>query len=422
MSIYQTNSQTPQGNCNFVYVGGGGHGGAQIAAALKGYKDSIIVFPTADSGGGSEKIVRGASTIGKIIVPMGDPVKQYASSADRTQLYSPILGRIMLHRYQKDGGLENRGLRELVTISINDTGNERYQDDLLDIIGQYVPLDFRFLFDGDLERQSGGNLITGVAEIEYGIQEGFDKTREMIGSPNVRCLPITLNPLTLKFETVYGRIYRGEHLLDERRRAIQRIDYDSIRVYPRRFSKNGKNPEIQVNDEAVSAIEKAGVLIFGGTSHVANTLAAIAVPEIKDAVRKSSAKKVYIANIATEPQQTAFADSNGTNHYYGVYDHVASLEKVIDEHFDYVLVHDHKRYPIKEYMIRRYHNTGAQIIRLNGRDRQSLGNNGRCTNIVEDDFVVTVYSIREECNTLRTNPESLRRFFESLISQAFQTT
>lgn len=64
-------------------------------------------------------------------------------------------------------------------------------------------------------------------------------------------------------------------------------------------------PLVQATPEAVQAIEKAEVILFGPGSFLTSIMPPILLPEIIEALKQSQAKKIFIDNLGIEHSPSA---------------------------------------------------------------------------------------------------------------------
>ena len=116
-----------------------------------------------------------------------------------------------------------------------------------------------------------------------------------------------------------GRIVYGESNIPDAGGKIKRL---------------GATPEnLKALDDVIYSIEEADIIIMGPGSLYTSVIPNLLISEITEAVSRSTAKKIYICNIMTQPGET-----DG----YNVYDHVKAIldhskhENIIDT----VLIND----------------------------------------------------------------------------------
>jgi hypothetical protein len=90
-----------------------------------------------------------------------------------------------------------------------------------------------------------------------------------------------------------------------------------------------KQPTIAIFREAREALLQADVIVFGPGSLFESVLPNLLIPEIRDTIRQSKARKIFICNLMTEP---------GLTTGFGVAEHVHELVRFGGFTPDYVLV------------------------------------------------------------------------------------
>lgn len=91
-------------------------------------------------------------------------------------------------------------------------------------------------------------------------------------------------------------------------------------------------PDPPACDEAVEAILGADAVVLGPGSLFTSVIATLLVPGIADAVARTSATVVYVANVLTQPGETSGLDAQG--HIDALHAHVPGLR------LDAVILHD----------------------------------------------------------------------------------
>jgi uncharacterized cofD-like protein len=162
---------------------------------------------------------------------------------------------------------------------------------------------YRFEHGQGLEGHNFGNLfITALVAITKGDMIQAVRTASRVLNSCGQVLPSTLDNITLVAEMQDGTEVRGE----------SHISHSDVRI--KRVLTDPPNPKATV--EAVEAILDAELIILGPGSLYTSIVPNLLVPGISAAVRQSSAAKLYVCNILTQPGET-------TN--YTVGDHVEAL-------------------------------------------------------------------------------------------------
>jgi len=94
-------------------------------------------------------------------------------------------------------------------------------------------------------------------------------------------------------------------------------------------------PDIKAYKPSVEAINDCDILIVGPGDLFSTVLPVIIVPQIKNALKRSKAKRVFIINIANKPFETAgFRASN----------YIEKIEKHLGENFfDTILINSNQK-------------------------------------------------------------------------------
>lgn len=151
---------------------------------------------------------------------------------------------------------------------------------------------FRYRFqDGEgLSGHSFGNLflaaMTGIAgNFDAAIKES-SRVLNIVG----RVLPATLTPTRLCAELEDGTIVEGESNIPNAGRAIARVFLKPARVEPL--------------DEVIEAIRSADAIVLGPGSLFTSILPNFLVERIAEEIVRSTAVKIYVCNVMTQPGET----------------------------------------------------------------------------------------------------------------------
>lgn len=166
-------------------------------------------------------------------------------------------------------------------------------------------LQYRFR-DGRLKNQSFGNLFLAAMDgISSNFEEAVHKMSSVLAVTG-KVIPVTLDNVILKAKLKNGTIVEGESNIPEE--AIkQNSSIDKIFIEP----KNARALK-----EAVEAIMEADAIILGPGSLYTSVIPNLLVKDIANAMQKTSALKLYVSNIMTQPGET-----DG----YGVEDHIRAI-------------------------------------------------------------------------------------------------
>lgn len=169
---------------------------------------------------------------------------------------------------------------------------------------------FQYRFnDGELGGHAFGNLfIAALAGVSGGLEPALTEVGRVLNIQG-RVLPATMADVDL----VASVRRRGEtHTL--------RIQGESgISAFNGIIEQVGLVPaDVPAYSESVCAIREADIVVIGPGSLYTSILPNLLVPGIAAELRKTSAYKVYVCNVATQPGETG---------NYNVADHVLAIEK-----------------------------------------------------------------------------------------------
>lgn len=276
-----------------------------------------------------------------------------------------------------DGGSSGRLRKELGIIPPGDLRNCMIaladQEPLMERLMQY-----RFKGDTPLAGHCFGNLfIAAMAEAEGGMEAGLKATSQIL-KVRGRVVPSTLADIQLQAEMTDGTVVTGESKISEAGKHISRL-----KMLPE---------DAPAAKDAVDAILKADVLIFGPGSLYTSVIPNLIVPGIRKAILKSNAIKIYICNVMTQPGET-----DG----YGAYEHVRALIDHVGAQFlDYVVVNNER---ISSAQLASYKEQGANPVRADIRKINNLG------------ITVVPASLISKKDLVRHDPVKLSRILISLI-------
>ncbi len=225
-----------------VVAVGGGTGLSNLLMGLKRHSSNLSAIVTvADDGGSSGRLRESLD----MIAP-GDLTDCYAALSD-----SPVLARLLLHRFARGDGLEGHTF--------------------------------------------GNLLLATLSEEQGGLGGAMQEIHEVLKIRGA-VFPATIQPATLVARTVGGVEVRGESQLGQRENpqtpqgqiAEVRLDPSNLPTLP----------------AVIQAISDAELIVLGPGSLFTSILPALLVPGIQRAVRLSKAPLVYVASIMTEPGET----------------------------------------------------------------------------------------------------------------------
>jgi uncharacterized cofD-like protein len=151
---------------------------------------------------------------------------------------------------------------------------------------------FRFRFEGkgDLHNHSFGNLfLSAMAGITRDFAEAVRLTSEVLAIKGV-IYPATNSDVSLTAEFADGSVVEGETRITASRKKIRKISLNP--------------PGAQPLDAALDAIAVADLITIGPGSLYTSLVPNLLVEKIVDAVERSTAQKIYIQNIMTQPGES----------------------------------------------------------------------------------------------------------------------
>lgn len=252
-------------------------------------------------------------------------------------------------------------------------------EDILTKVFQY-----RFQEGEGLKGHSFGNLfLTVLAKITGNFLEAVETTSDILKIKG-KIIPSTAQQVDLVAKFTDGKIIRGETQITEYgKKLIAKIE--KIWMEP----ENVKAPE-----EAVEAILNADIITLGPGSLYTSVIPNLLVKDIKDALIKSKARKVYISNVMTQ---------YGETDDYAVSDHIKAIEDTVGKHFiDSVIVNT--QLPPDD-VLKRYMEEHAEPVVVDAANISRMG--------------IKVYSdnLLDEGSYARHNPDKLNNIILKIINE-----
>ena len=221
-------------------------------------------------------------------------------------------------------------------------------------------LQYRFP-DGRLKNQSFGNLFLAAMD---GISNNFEEAVQKMSSVLAvtgRVMPVTLDNMVLKAKFKNGKIVEGESVIPEKA-LEEKTAIDRIFIEPE---------DAKPLPDALKAIAEADAIILGPGSLYTSVIPNLLVKDIAKAVKRSSALKLYVSNIMTQPGETDGYDAGA---------HISAIYKHVHESFlDYIIVNAGK---IDKQLEEKYKTEGSQLVKIHDNKLKKLG-----VGVIEGDFV-----------------------------------
>jgi uncharacterized cofD-like protein len=257
-----------------------------------------------------------------------------AGRRDKTRC--PISDLAAVVAVSDDGGSSGRLRREYRVLPPGDIRNCMValssDEPLLANLFQY-----RFPSGRGLEGHSFGNLfLTALTNVTGNFLHAVEVSSQVLAIRG-RIFPSTEQNVMLEAELEDGSIVMGETKISRSRKRIVRI-----RLSPRR---------VRPSPQTLEALRKADLILVGPGSLYTSIIPNLLVQDVVNEIANSSATRVYIANLMTQPGETS---------HYSVADHIRAIYAHTHKYlFDYAIVN---RAPIAPRLLRRYRAEGAEPV------------------------------------------------------------
>jgi len=207
---------------------------------------------------------------------------------------------------------------------------------------------YRFQSGVGLRGHSFGNLfLTALSHITGDFTHAVRVTSEVLAIRG-RIFPSTNQLISLEATLENGKVLAGETHIGHTRVPIRRV-----RLVPRK---------VKPLPEVLKAIAAANLILLGPGSLFTSIIPNLLVSGVADAIEKSRAKRVYIANLMTQPGETLG---------YTLVDHVRAIHQHTGRKIiDCVVMNDH---PLAPEVLRRYKSKGAEPVAINFAELQRMG-------------------------------------------------
>ena len=180
-------------------------------------------------------------------------------------------------------------------------------------------LQYRFTTDSSLNNHPMGNLLlAALYNITGNLTESLVSLSKIFNIKG-RILPFTEDNPVLVAHTKDGNTIEGETKITKAGKKIDYIEYKE---------------EVKPTKEVLKALEEADLIILGIGSLYTSIIPNLLSDEVKDTLKKSKAKKMYVCNIMSE---------HGETDGYKVSDCIKKINSYVEENFiDTVLVNSTK--------------------------------------------------------------------------------
>ena len=238
---------------------------------------------------------------------------------------------------------------------------------------------YRFKEDSFIGGHPLGNLlIIAMKELTGDIRTAVDRLRKLFNIKG-KILPATTEKVILMAEKENGKIVEGESHIPVIGEKIKRVYYKD---------------EVEAPEENLKALEEADLIIFGIGSLYTSIIPNLLLKGIKESLKKSKAKKIYICNAMQQPGET-----DG----YTVSDHIKAINDNIGEGVIDSVIVDPRDIP--QDILVRYKNMNSDKVEL---DREKIKEYN--VNLIERDILEI-----DPKGMVRHHPYKLSAIIYSLI-------
>ena len=198
-------------------------------------------------------------------------------------------------------------------------------------------LNYRFKGDGSLAGHSLGNLMLwALADLSGDWVRAIRQLSTVLVTAG-HLYPATATPVTLVAEDMAGRRHTGESAVNQAQPPLSRIWMEPLDAEPL--------------PESILATLRAELILLAPGSLYTSTIANLLIPELREAVARSRAPVVYVANLMTEPGETSGLDLEA---------HVASIQAFGEVPLSAILANSS---PLPPDMARRYKDEGGEPLK-----------------------------------------------------------
>jgi uncharacterized cofD-like protein len=263
-------------------------------------------------------------------------LKEFVASSKKEKVGRPISDLAAIVTVTDDGGSSGRLRQEYRVLPPGDIRNCMValskDEHLLGKLFQY-----RFPAGRGLAGHSFGNLfLTALTNVTGDFPEAVRVSAQVLAIRG-RIFPSTAQNVTLEAELQDGKIVHGETNISRSRKPIRKV-----RLVPRR---------VRALPEALEAIGSADLILVGPGSLYTSIIPNLLIDKVVQAIKRSRATCVYIANLMTQPGETQ---------HYSVADHVRAIyDHAGKDIFDFVII-NRSRVPLG--LLRRYRAQSAEPV------------------------------------------------------------
>lgn len=150
-------------------------------------------------------------------------------------------------------------------------------------------------------------------------------------------IPSTSQVVTLYAHMEDGTIVKGESNIPKTINKIRDVFY---------------NEPVFATKQAIKALEQADLIVFGIGSLYTSICANLIIPDIRKALQRTKAKKIYLCNVMTQ---------KGETDHYAMEDHVSTIEIHAEIKIDEVIVCNDE---IPDHLLQKYAGQSAYPVKI----------------------------------------------------------
>src|ERR1700735_1945452 len=263
-------------------------------------------------------------------------LKEHIAERGKHRTKQPIGDLTAVVTVTDDGGSSGRLRREYQVLPPGDIRNclvALSRDELL--LGDLFQ--YRFPAGRGLAGHSFGNLfLTALTNVTGDFPRAVRVSSQVLAIRG-RIFPSTAQNVTLEAELEDGTVVHGETNISRSRKPIRKI-----RLVPRR---------VLALPEVLEAIRSANLILVGPGSLYTSVIPNLLIEKVAQAIKRSRATCVYIANLMTQPGETQ--NYSVADHIRAIYDHTHK------DLFDFVVIN---RSRVPANVLRRYRAQNAEPV------------------------------------------------------------
>lgn len=233
--------------------------------------------------------------------------------------------------------------------------------------------DYRFK-SGDLDGHNFGNLFLSALEKIEGNFYRAVLTASQVLNVKGKVIPVTLDAVRLYAELENGEVVSGETNID--------IPKHNPKL---KIEKVFLKPSAKANRDALKAVQEADLVVIGPGDLYTSVIPNFLVAGMRQAIRSSSARKIYLCNLMTK---------NGETNGFSAMDFLGAMENYLEpDIIDYVLVNVKKPGWVR---LKRYAEENAELVVLPKDYKERLNK----TEIIKTDLLTKSGLIRHDLKKL----------------------